>query len=230
MNIFEKKIKIVMLGDINVGKTSLTKRISLNHKYNHKNNYTSTIGVGYITKQYNINFLDENYKIYIEIWDTAGQERYRSLIPMYYHNSDVAVIIYDITDYNTFNSVKMWCSEIFENSDIKLIIIVGNKFDLKCNVPSITVLNFISNIQQKYIDGPEYVFIETSAKTGHNVSILLDKIVNKILLHRLKEIKYIENNTSESELLTNDQNIIHLDNNWNKIFTYDYYKNCCSYN
>jgi len=228
MNIYKKKIKIVMLGDINVGKTSLTKRISLNHKYNHKNNYTSTIGVGYITKQYNVDFQNKTYKINIEIWDTAGQERYRSLIPMYYHNSDVAVIIYDITDYNTFNSVKIWCNEIFKNSDITLIIIVGNKIDLKCNVPSIIVLNFISNIQQKYIDGPEYVFIETSAKTGHNVSILLDKIINKILLHRLKKIKCIKTSSDQtSESQTND--IIHV-NNRNNILTYDYYKKCCSYN
>jgi Ras-related protein Rab-6A len=69
--------------------------------------------------------------IRLQLWDTAGQERFKSLIPSYVKDSTVAVVVYDITDKNTFESVKKWVEDaVSMRGDEVIIIIVGNKSDL----------------------------------------------------------------------------------------------------
>ena len=91
------KFKVVFLGDSSVGKTSLINRF-LHDSFDGV--YRATIGLDFMTKKVQ---RDDQKNVKFQIWDTAGQERFRSLIPSYVHKSSVAVIVYDITNAETFS-------------------------------------------------------------------------------------------------------------------------------
>ena len=94
------KFKVVFLGDSSVGKTSLINRF-LHDSFDGV--YRATIGLDFMTKKVQ---RDDQKNVKFQIWDTAGQERFRSLIPSYVHKSSVAVIVYDITNAETFSQGK----------------------------------------------------------------------------------------------------------------------------
>ena len=162
MNI--KDIKVVLLGDSGVGKSSLVLRFVTD---TFKPYSDSTIGASYMTKL--INFENKAYKYMI--WDTAGQEKYHSLAPMYYRNTQIAIIVYDITQKHTFLTVKKWIKELQQKGppDV-LIAIVGNKQDLEDR-------RKVSYNQVKaYADEINAFFIETSAKKNININELFINI------------------------------------------------------
>jgi small GTP-binding protein len=118
-------IKIVLIGDSGVGKSNLLTRY-LKDEFSIETK--STVGVEFGTKKLTLN----NLKINTQIWDTAGQERYRSVTNAYYKGSKGALIVYDITKYESFENIDRWISEIKNNSDPDVtILIVGNKSDLE---------------------------------------------------------------------------------------------------
>ena len=96
------KFKVVFLGESSVGKTSLINRF---HHDSFDSVYRATIGLDFMTKK--IQRADQK-SVKFQIWDTAGQERFRSLIPSYIHRSSVAVVVYDITNADTFVQGKMF--------------------------------------------------------------------------------------------------------------------------
>jgi len=119
--------KIVLLGEGCVGKTSVVLRY-VNNAFNDQHN--STIQASFLTKRLNI----DGEKISLAIWDTAGQERFHALGPIYYRDANGALLVYDITDIDSFQKVKNWVKELRKmlGTDICLAI-VGNKFDLDKN-------------------------------------------------------------------------------------------------
>ena len=118
------KIKIVLLGDMTVGKPSFINRY-ITGKF--KFDRGSTLGVSFFTHKITI----DGEEHLMEIWDTAGQERYRSLAPMYYRNSDVALIFFDLSNLKSYNSIDYWKNQLDNNMNKNLIqIVVGNKLDL----------------------------------------------------------------------------------------------------
>jgi small GTP-binding protein len=118
------RIKIVLLGDMNVGKTSFIIKY-ITGKFKQDNN--STLGASFFSHKIEID--DEEHML--EIWDTAGQERYRSLAPMYFRNSDIALLFFDLSNLNTYFSIDYWKTELIRYGPRNLIqIIVGNKLDL----------------------------------------------------------------------------------------------------
>jgi len=115
--------KIVLLGDTGVGKTSIVLRYV---EQRFSNTSTPTIGASFLTKTIWVN---EN-RIKLQLWDTAGQERFRSLAPMYYRGAAAALLVYDVTDEESFEQVKDWVKELRHNStDDVIIAIVGNQVD-----------------------------------------------------------------------------------------------------
>ena len=96
--------KVVLLGETGVGKTSIISRYVTN-KFSDV--LMSTTGASYATKKIEI---DSEHKIKLQIWDTAGQEKFRSLAKIFYQNSSVAVLVYDITRRDTFEKIKEYCS------------------------------------------------------------------------------------------------------------------------
>uniref|UniRef100_A0A131XZ71 Ras-related protein Rab-21 n=2 Tax=Ixodes ricinus TaxID=34613 RepID=A0A131XZ71_IXORI len=117
--------KVVLLGEGCVGKTSLVLRYVQN-KFNDK--HLTTLQASFLQKNLNI----AGKRVHLAIWDTAGQEKFHALGPIYYRDSNGAILVYDITDEDSFQKVKNWVRELRKmlGGDVCLTI-VGNKTDLE---------------------------------------------------------------------------------------------------
>lgn len=110
-----------------------------------------------------------------EIWDTAGQERYRSLAPMYYRGAAAAVVVYDITNPDSFTGAKSWVKELQRRGDPNVVIaLAGNKADLESR-RKVEFEEANAYAQQEGI-----LHLETSAKNGNNVKALFVEIAKKL--------------------------------------------------
>ncbi|KAI4372316.1 hypothetical protein MLD38_010561 [Melastoma candidum] len=117
--------KIVLIGDSAVGKSNLLARFARDEFYP---NSKSTIGVEFQTQKLDIS----GKEIKAQIWDTAGQERFRAVTSAYYRGAVGALLVYDISRRQTFESVGRWLNELHTHSDMNVVtILVGNKTDLK---------------------------------------------------------------------------------------------------
>ena len=166
--------KIVLLGDTAVGKSCLTVRFVRNE---YSEFQEPTIGAAFLAK--NINYQGQNLKL--EIWDTAGQERYRSLAPMYYRGAKAAVVVYDITKKDTLTGAKSWVTELQKKQADCIIILVGNKCDLR--EPGGVNRDDV----REYARDHHLIHIESSAKTGYNVEKIFNIICKEILAQPLEE-------------------------------------------
>ena len=175
------KFKIVVIGEANVGKTSIVQQF-VNHKF--EETYEETIGVEFLNKTFKVN--DKIIKI--EIWDTAGSERFASITKNYYRGADGALIVYDITNKTTFDNVENWFNEL-KNAckEEAFIILIGNKNDLENQrqVSNNMLINLGKNLG--------IAVMETSAKDDYNI--------NESFYLLIKEIyrKFVKNNGSSNE-------------------------------
>ncbi|THU80122.1 GTP binding protein [Dendrothele bispora CBS 962.96] len=159
-----KRTKIVLLGDQSVGKTSLITRFMYD---TFDNTYQATIGIDFLSKTMYL----EDRTVRLQLWDTAGQERFRSLIPSYIRDSSVAIVVFDITNRQSFLSTTKWIDDVrSERGNDVIIVLVGNKADLS-DKRQVT-LEEATNMAT----GLNIMFMETSAKAGHNVKSLFKKI------------------------------------------------------
>ncbi|XP_077982996.1 ras-related protein Rab-22A-like [Glandiceps talaboti] len=163
-----REIKLCLLGDSGVGKSSLVQRFVSDTFNTHSQ---PTIGASFMSKTLVVD--DQSYKF--QIWDTAGQEKYKGLAPMYYRGAAAAVIVYDITRETSFKAVKMWVRELeqFGPQDVVLAI-AGNKFDLEDQ------REVSCDEARKYADQIGATFVETSAKTAANVTQIFTAITRKL--------------------------------------------------
>ncbi|KAK3248039.1 Ras-related protein RABH1e [Cymbomonas tetramitiformis] len=158
------KYKLVFLGDQSVGKTSIITRFMYD-KFD--NNYQATIGIDFLSKTMYL----EDRTVRLQLWDTAGQERFRSLIPSYIRDSSVAVVVYDVSNRQSFLNTGRWVEEVrTERGSDVIIMLVGNKTDL--------VDKRQVSIEEGDAKAREFgvMFIETSAKAGFNIKALFRKI------------------------------------------------------
>ncbi|XP_009992444.1 PREDICTED: ras-related protein Rab-5C isoform X2 [Chaetura pelagica] len=148
------QFKLVLLGESAVGKSSLVLRFVKGQFHEYQE---STIGVKF------------------EIWDTAGQERYHSLAPMYYRDAQAAIVVYDITNTDTFVRAKNWVKELQRQASPNIVIaLAGNKADLATK----RAVDFQD--AQTYADDNSLLFMETSAKTAMNVNEIFMAIAKKL--------------------------------------------------
>lgn len=118
------QFKLVLLGESAVGKSSLVLRFVKGQFHEYQE---STIGAAFLTQTV---CLDDT-TVKFEIWDTAGQERYHSLAPMYYRGAQAAIVVYDITNQESFNRAKTWVRELQRQASPNIVIaLAGNKADL----------------------------------------------------------------------------------------------------
>uniref|UniRef100_A0A6A7G8J4 Ras-related protein rab-7a n=1 Tax=Hirondellea gigas TaxID=1518452 RepID=A0A6A7G8J4_9CRUS len=122
-------LKVIILGDSNVGKTSLMNQY-VNKKFSQQ--YKATIGADFLTKEVMI----DDKLVTMQIWDTAGQERFQSLGVAFYRGADSCVLVYDLTDAKSFNSLEAWMEEFLvqagpRNADSFPFVVLGNKSDLQ---------------------------------------------------------------------------------------------------
>ncbi|GAA5838342.1 hypothetical protein JCM9279_003210 [Rhodotorula babjevae] len=118
------QVKLVLLGESAVGKSSVVLRFCQN---DFQPNKEPTIGAAFLTQRCRL----EDKVIKFEIWDTAGQERFRSLSPMYYRNAQAAVVVYDVTKSASLDQAKTWVKELQRQANPNIVIaLAGNKIDL----------------------------------------------------------------------------------------------------
>ena len=163
--------KIVLLGDVNVGKTSIASRYCKNSFNEH---HINTIGGAYQQQKV---VLSNGAMIKLHIWDTSGQERFRAMTNLYYRDAQVAILTYDITNESTFASIDFWIQELkykVENENM-ILCLAGNKCDVNQEDRKIT--NFKG---KNYAQENNMIFFETSAKTGEGVKDLFVTIANKV--------------------------------------------------
>ena len=120
--------KILTLGDTTVGKTSIILRFT---KENYTQNRLATIGVDFKSKIMQI----ENNRVKVLIWDTAGQERFKNIASQYYNGGDGAILVFDITNKNSFERISYWLNELNQKKDLNemALVLIGNKKDLNQN-------------------------------------------------------------------------------------------------
>lgn len=162
------QFKLVLLGESAVGKSSLVLRFVKGQFHEFQE---STIGAAFLTQTV---CLDDT-TVKFEIWDTAGQERYHSLAPMYYRGAQAAIVVYDITNEESFTRAKNWVKELQRQASPNIVIALsGNKADL-ANKRAVDFQE-----AQSYADDNSLLFMETSAKTSMNVNEIFMAIAKKL--------------------------------------------------
>ncbi|XP_053386909.1 ras-related protein rab-11.1-like [Mercenaria mercenaria] len=165
---YDYLFKVVVVGDTETGKSNLLTRFT---KDEFNSEYRPTIGVEFGTKNVNL----KGKTITAQVWDTAGQERYMAITSAYYRGAVGALIIYDITNRSSYTSVEKWITEIKNNAEEGVpIVLVGNKLDLegKREIPTKEANEYASK------HGLE--FIESSALTSKNVDEAFGKLLTEI--------------------------------------------------
>ena len=183
--------KTLIIGDTNVGKSNLLLRYVKN---DFSSEIKSTVGVEFGSKILKI--LGINVKV--QIWDTAGQEHYRAMTSSYFKGSKGVLIVYDITNYSSFESVDRWINEFrMKSEENSAIILVGNKNDIE-EERKVTKEEGEEKAK-KY----NLAFFETSAKDGKNVEEAFKCLFEKVVENYIKKK---EKNEKKGELLQSDEN------------------------
>ena len=170
----EINLKILILGDSSVGKTSLLLQYADGY---FPTIYVATIGIEYKVKKININGADIN----LQIWDTAGEERFRSITQNYMKGADGILYVYDITQKSSFDNLKTWIRQSEEITEGFKKIIVGNKSDLE------NERRIQKETVQKFCDERNIKGIEVSAKMGTKVSEAFETLAKLIIGDKSKD-------------------------------------------
>ncbi|CAD8118245.1 unnamed protein product [Paramecium sonneborni] len=170
--------KIILLGDSNVGKTSILKRYSEN---TFSEQQAPTIGLAFYKKVVE----RKNIKITLEIWDTAGQEKFKKIAPIYYRNAQAVLICFDVSKKDTLEGAKKWLEEIdkYLNSDC-IKFLVGNKQD-----------QGEFEVDQTFLENNHMKYIQTSAKTGYNVDKLFRRVARTLAKTKIKKMESLDQKT-----------------------------------
>ena len=163
------KLKLIVVGNQGTGKSSILNRF-VNETF--EENYQATIGLDFQSK--NITIHDQDVRLII--YDTAGQEKFRSLIPMYIRESQIILLVYDISDKESFDSIPIWIQEVKDvlNKEV-VFVLIGNKIDLNDK------REVNKEEGEKYASEKNMIFEEVSAKTGDNFpELFYQKIFEQI--------------------------------------------------
>ena len=189
---YDYLFKVLLLGDSDVGKSSLILRYT-EETFNSK--LVNSIGVDFKMKKKEI----DGKIIKVQIWDTAGHERFRSITYSYYRGANAIIIVFDLSDKKSFISITEWLKQIEKHAKENVFkFLVGNKSDL------IDERKVTYEEAKQYADEHDLPYIETSAKEGININELFDSSIKTFLSMTKsfggeKNIKLNSQNTNSSE-------------------------------
>jgi Ras-related protein Rab-8A len=164
--------KILTIGESGVGKTCIAQRF-VKDKFN--KNHLATIGVDYFDKKLHIN----NKDIRLKIWDTAGQERFKTLTAQYYKGADGILLVYDVTDEESYEKIRDWMGQITLNTkkdDIGLVLL-GNKCDIQQR-------KVTKGMGDKLGEELKIKYFETSALSGQGINESFEELARIIMKKR----------------------------------------------
>ena len=166
---YEFIFKVLLLGNSNVGKSSIFLRF-VDDIWN--DTFVPTIGVDFKIKTFEI----DSKKIKMQIWDTAGQERFKNIIASYYRGAHGILLLYDVTDKDSFKNLSNWLIEIEKNASKNVLrVLIGNK----CDLEEKRVISF--NQGKEFADTYGLKFIETSAKKNLNVNEAFETLGRELM-------------------------------------------------
>jgi len=206
--VYEKQdlmYKILVVGDIGTGKTSLIKKYVHNIFSPH---YKSTVGVDFALKVID---WDNNLTIRLQLWDIAGQERFANLTRSYYKEAIGALVVFDVTRQTTFEGVNKWKTDLdskicFADTEENIpVILLANKVDLFQDEDKDYWEEMKEKIQ-KYCDERGFIgWVETSAKNGIGIDSAVKQLITTILDKKTDDVGV--NPMYESIILDNPQNV-----------------------
>ena len=189
---YDYLFKVLLLGDSDVGKSSLILRYT-DDTFNSK--LINSIGVDFKMKKQEI----DGKVIKVQIWDTAGHERFRSITYSYYRGANAIIIVFDLSDKKSFINITEWLKQIGKHAKENVFMfLVGNKSDL------VDERKVTYEEAKQYADEHELPYIETSAKEGININELFDSSIKSFLTNAKnfggdKNIKLNNQNANTSE-------------------------------
>mmetsp|Transcript_8924 Transcript_8924/g.11833 ORF Transcript_8924/g.11833 Transcript_8924/m.11833 type:complete len:209 (+) Transcript_8924:136-762(+) len=175
MEDIQQRFKVVLLGEGRVGKTSILLRY-IKGEYNDKQ--TSTISASYLDKRVQIGA----ETVHLSVWDTAGQERFHALAPIYYRDTDGALLVYDVTDEESFAKAQKWVKELRRVvGDGVVIALAGNKIDMQSQrqVTDEQALSYAESVQATHH--------LTSAKKNIGLGEAFEDLAKRMAKRRKKE-------------------------------------------
>eukprot|EP00826_Nyctotherus_ovalis_P046423 TRINITY_DN5244_c0_g1_i1.p1 TRINITY_DN5244_c0_g1~~TRINITY_DN5244_c0_g1_i1.p1 ORF type:complete len:207 (-),score=61.08 TRINITY_DN5244_c0_g1_i1:159-779(-) len=170
--------KLVLIGDASVGKSCILVRFADD---TFTENYITTIGVDFRFRTLRI----DKKSVKLQIWDTAGQERYKTITSAYYRGADGIIVVFDLTDKESFDHVEEWLKEVEKHSQPgeTVRMLIGNKSDLKAEV-KVTPEDI-----QNFTKRTGIPVVETSAKSGAKIEEAFATITRKLMVLRAERAK-----------------------------------------
>ncbi len=166
---YDYLFKIIIIGDSGTGKTTLTKKYTTGE---YRDNYVSTIGVDFSVRTIDT---EGGVSIKLQLWDTAGQERFKAITKNYYKSAHGCIIIYDLTDRESFDNILYWLDQVAELSGESIVkILVGSKADL------IEQRQVSREEGQSYAEKYNMFFMEVSSKQNTGVDDLFELMASSI--------------------------------------------------
>jgi len=182
---YDHLFKLLIIGDSGVGKSSILLRFADNL---FSGSYITTIGVDFKIRTITV----DGEKVKLQIWDTAGQERFRTITSTYYRGTHGVIIVYDVTNAESFVNVKRWLHEIDSNCDIVNKVLVGNKNDC----PDLKVVE--TDDARRFSEQMHVQLFESSAKDNINVEEVFNHIT-KLVLRSKKEQQAKDNEANKQD-------------------------------
>ena len=186
------RLKTVLIGDDNVGKSVLFGKICKDEPFSKE--YIPTIGIEYFTLGFKIVSDIGNLVLKYEIWDCCGQELYRSLVTSFYQNTSVFLLVYDVTNVKSFEDINVWLKTVKEKGPdvIEHFVLIGTKIDLKDK-------RVVSKENgEKFAKANGMKFVEVSAKTSDGIK-KLEYILAKISYEEIKKYNIYEEFKKDKE-------------------------------